>query len=190
SRIQDAISRVGLSGWEDVAVGKFSKGMKQRLGIADALLKSPSVLLLDEPTAGLDPGGSDEVLRLIRSLADGEGMAVLMSSHLLHQVEWVCDRVAVMDRGRVIAQGTLDQLVGRRYYVEMELDGDVNAAARALLPVGKVKVEDRRIVVEAGEDVRRKAVDAVLRAGAVPVEVRMRRAGLAEVYRNLLEAGS
>ena len=190
SRIQDAISRVGLSGWEDVAVGKFSKGMKQRLGIADALLKSPSVLLLDEPTAGLDPGGSDEVLRLIRSLADGEGMAVLMSSHLLHQVEWVCDRVAVMDRGRVIAQGTLDQLVGRRYYVEMELDGDVNAATRALLPVGKVSVDGRRVTVEANEDVRRKAVDAVLRAGAVPVEVRMRRAGLAEAYRNLLEAGS
>lgn len=190
SRVQEAIARVGLSGWEDVAVGKFSKGMKQRLGIADALLKSPSVLLLDEPTAGLDPSGSEEVLRLIRSLADEEGIAVLMSSHLLHQVEWICDRVAIMDRGRLIAQGTLDQLAGRKFYVELEVDGDVNAAVRALLPLGKVKVDGKRITVEASEDARRRAVEAVLRAGAVPVEVHVRRAGLAEAYRSLLGAGS
>lgn len=190
SRIDEAISRVGLSGWADVEVGKFSKGMKQRLGIADALLKSPSVLLLDEPTAGLDPGGSDDVLRLVRSLASEEGLAVLMSSHLLHQVEWICDRVAVMNEGRVIAQGTLDQLVGRKYYVEMELDGDIDAAVRSLLPVGKVAVDGRKVTVEAEGDVRRRAVDAALRSGAVPVEVRLRRAGLAEVYRSLLGAGS
>ncbi len=190
SRIEDVISRVGLSGWEDVEVGKFSRGMKQRLGIADALLKSPSVLLLDEPTAGLDPSGSDQFLKLIRSLADEEKLAVLMSSHLLHQVEWVCDRVAIMDRGRIVAQGTLDQLVGRKYYVEMELDGNVDAAVRSLLSVGKVSVDGRRVTIEAEEDVRRKAVEVALRAGAVPVEVKVRRAGLAEVYRNLLRAGS
>jgi len=189
SRIGEAISRVGLSGWADVEVGKFSKGMKQRLGIADALLKSPSVLLLDEPTAGLDPGGSEEMLRLIRSLADG-GMAVLMSSHLLHQVEWICDRVAVMDRGRIIAQGTLDQLAGRKYYIEMELEGNVDAAVRALLPVGRVSVSGRRVTIEVGEDARRRAVEAALRAGAIPLEVRLRRASLAEAYRSLLEAGS
>ncbi|MGC9116634.1 MAG: ABC transporter ATP-binding protein [Conexivisphaera sp.] len=190
SRIDEAISRVGLSGWTDVEVGKFSKGMKQRLGIADALLKSPSVLLLDEPTAGLDPNGSEEVLRLVRSLADEGGIAILMSSHLLHQAEWICDRVAVMDHGRIVAQGTLDQLAGRRYYVEMELEGDVNSAVRALLPLGKVRVEGSRVVVESEGDARRKAVEAALRAGAIPIEVRLRRASLAEAYRNLLGAGS
>jgi ABC-2 type transport system ATP-binding protein len=108
ARVADALERVGLSHAADKKVHAYSLGMKQRLGLANALLMRRELLVLDEPTNGLDPQGTREVRALIRSFAD-DGTTVFVSSHLLAEVEQVCSHVAVMSAGRLVAQGTLDE---------------------------------------------------------------------------------
>ncbi len=111
TRIDRLLDTVGLSDAADRPVATYSRGMRQRLGVADALVKAPAVLILDEPTTAIDPEGVAEMLDLIRGLAD-DGLTVLLSSHLLHQVQAVCDRVAIFVNGRVLACGPPRELAG------------------------------------------------------------------------------
>jgi ABC-2 type transport system ATP-binding protein len=113
ARIEQLLDEVGLLDARSQKAGTYSRGMKQRLGIADALLKDPEVLILDEPTTAIDPEGVAEILTMIRRLADERGVTVLLSSHLLHQVQAVCDRVAIFVRGKVVAQGAPNELASR-----------------------------------------------------------------------------
>ena len=108
--IATALETVGLTDRAGDRVSTFSKGMQQRLGLGAALLGEPELVFLDEPTSALDPVGRHDVRQIIRSLAS-RGTAVFLNSHLLSEVEQVCDRVAVVDHGRVIASGTMDQLL-------------------------------------------------------------------------------
>ncbi|MGZ4809156.1 MAG: ABC transporter ATP-binding protein [Thermoanaerobaculia bacterium] len=108
-RTDELLERVGIPQWRDVRVKKFSKGMTQRLGLACALIHSPQVLLLDEPTDGVDPVGRREIRDLLREEAKN-GTAVLLNSHLLSEIELTCDRVAVLRKGKVAAAGTIDEL--------------------------------------------------------------------------------
>ena len=110
ARIDELLEEVGLSAAADQPVGEYSRGMNQRLGLADALIKSPSILILDEPTTAIDPEGVAEILDLIRGLAVEDHVAVLLSSHLLNQVQAVCDRVAIFVAGKVVAQGRPHEL--------------------------------------------------------------------------------
>ncbi|HEY2829283.1 MAG TPA: ABC transporter ATP-binding protein, partial [Thermoanaerobaculia bacterium] len=110
SRTALLLDQVKLSQWADVRVKKFSKGMTQRLGLACSLVHSPDVLLLDEPTDGVDPVGRREIRDLLREEAKTRGTAVLLNSHLLSEIELTCDRVAVLRRGKVAAEGTVDEL--------------------------------------------------------------------------------
>jgi ABC-2 type transport system ATP-binding protein len=109
TRIDAALDRVGLSDRADDRVSKYSMGMRQRLGIAACLIADPELLILDEPMNGLDPAGMLELRELIRSLV-AEGRTVVLSSHLLDEVEKTCDAIAIVDRGKVVAQGPIDQL--------------------------------------------------------------------------------
>jgi ABC-2 type transport system ATP-binding protein len=111
-RIPELLERVRLAQWGDVRVKKFSKGMTQRLGLACALIHSPKLLLLDEPTDGVDPVGRREIRDLLRDEAKG-GTAVLLNSHLLSEIELTCDRVAMLRRGKVAAAGTVEELTRR-----------------------------------------------------------------------------
>lgn len=111
-RIDGALARVGLSGRADERVKSYSLGMRQRLGVARTLLADPELLILDEPSNGLDPGGVVEFRQLIRSFAEDEGRTVFLSSHQLSEVEKVCDRAAIIDRGRLLEHGTIDALAG------------------------------------------------------------------------------
>jgi ABC-2 type transport system ATP-binding protein len=111
-RIDEVLEKVGLSAAADRASGQYSTGMKQRLGIAIAILHQPELLILDEPTNGMDPAGMLEVRNMLRALADG-GMTIFLSSHLLHEVEQVCDEVAVLNRGKVVRQGKVSELLGK-----------------------------------------------------------------------------
>jgi len=130
-RIGEVLELVGMSDAARRKVGKFSTGMKQRIGIAMALLHRPRFVILDEPTNGLDPAGMREIRQLLRSLAEN-GTSVLLSSHLLNEVQQVCDRIAVLNRGRVVAQGRVDDLLNAQKPSVRLTVGDVSAAVRAL----------------------------------------------------------
>jgi len=112
-RSNDVLREVGLTEWKDKKIGKFSKGMKQRLAIGQALLHEPEILILDEPASGLDPRGMVEVRNIILNLKN-ERKTIFMSSHMLHEVQEVCDRVALMDRGKLILDGGVEE-VSRRF---------------------------------------------------------------------------
>ncbi|WP_340021577.1 ABC transporter ATP-binding protein [Paenibacillus sp. FSL K6-1096] len=118
SRIEGLLHKVGLEGCNK-RIGSFSRGMKQRLGIAQALLPEPKLLILDEPTSALDPVGRSEVLELIRSL--GGELTILLSSHNLYEVEQVCDRILMMDQGKVIADDLLVNIKSRSALNTLEL---------------------------------------------------------------------
>lgn len=113
-RIDFLLDEVGLAHAGDQPAGEYSRGMKQRLGLADALVKDPSILILDEPTTAIDPEGVAEILDQIRHLAVDEEVTVLLSSHLLNQVQAVCDRVAIFVTGSVVAQGTPHELAAQQ----------------------------------------------------------------------------
>ena len=113
ARIDDVLEQVGMADRADSRVDTYSRGMLQRLGIADALVKDPAVLILDEPTTAIDPLGVTEILQLLRTLVRDRNLAILLSSHLLAQVQSVCDRVGIFAKGRLIGVGTVEELAAR-----------------------------------------------------------------------------
>ena len=133
--IDEVLEQVGLTDRADDLVDTYSRGMLQRLGIADALVKDPDILILDEPTTAIDPLGVVEILVLLRRLVEERGLAVLLSSHLLNQVQSVCDRIGIFASGRLIGQGTIAQLAERfgegAAHVEVGFEFEHAADARA-----------------------------------------------------------
>ncbi len=109
-KAEQLLDRVGLSDAATKKTGKYSRGMRQRLGLADVLIKDPEVIILDEPTLGIDPKGVDELLELISQLSKEEGLTVLLSSHHLHQVQEICDRVGLFVQGKLLAEGNIHTL--------------------------------------------------------------------------------
>jgi ABC-2 type transport system ATP-binding protein len=153
-RIDEALDTVELSARAKDRVGGYSHGMRQRLGIAGALLRNPQLLLLDEPTTGLDPGGMRDMRVLVRRLAD-QGITVLLSSHLMGEVEDLCDRVAIVRTGRVVYEGSLPELLAStagRY--GLRTTDDVRAAALAAERPGiaDVRFADGGLTLSASED--------------------------------------
>ncbi len=163
-RIEDALDRVGLGGVDDRPVRAYSLGMRQRLGLAAAILRSPRLLVLDEPTNGLDPQGIGEIRTLIRDL-HASGTTVLLLSHQLVEVEQLCSRIGVLDRGRLVLQDDLDALCGPTGRIRLRTP-DV-ARARALLD-GQVEgvTADSLLVREADAS----ALNALLVREGVRVE--------------------
>ncbi len=165
--IERVLGTVGLSERARDRVGTFSKGMQQRLGLAVAMLGEPEIVFLDEPTSALDPVGRHDVRGVIRSLRE-RGTAVFLNSHLLSEVEQVCDRVAVVDHGRVIASGTLDELLGAGVAVRLRVTG-VDDLATVLAQWGEVTTDGVWTSVAGvdGEDVADIVADLVRRGGRV-----------------------
>ena len=112
------LERVGLGREIDKKTGKYSRGMRQRLGLADVLIKNPEVIILDEPTSGIDPAGVQEFISLIRQLRDERGLTVLFSSHHLDQVQQICDRVGLFSQGRLLADLSLNDLQQEEHGLE------------------------------------------------------------------------
>jgi ABC-2 type transport system ATP-binding protein len=137
-RIADALRRVGLAEFADNHVGTFSRGMRQRLGLAEILMKGAQIAILDEPTTGLDPHATAELLAMIRGFKT-EGVSVLLCSHLLERVQSVCDRVALFSGGRIALMGSVAELgcqvLGGGYVVDIEAD----AAAEVVAMQGRLK---------------------------------------------------
>ena len=145
AEISGALDTVGLTGHADAKVETFSKGMQQRLGLGVALLGDPALVVLDEPTSALDPVGRADTRDIIRGLRD-RGCAVFLNSHLLGEVEQVCDRVAVVSNGRVLATGSLDELLGTGG-VRIRLSGVTDVARAALARRGTVSEHDGWFIV-------------------------------------------
>jgi len=122
ARIVELLEQVRLTDAADHPADTYSRGMLQRLGVADALVKDPQILILDEPTTSIDPAGVAELLDLIQSLARDRGLAVLLSSHLLSQVEQLCDRVGIFSHGRLVAEGRVSELADRAGDPGLSLD--------------------------------------------------------------------
>jgi ABC-2 type transport system ATP-binding protein len=129
SRIDSLLEQVGMSERSRRRVGGYSTGMKQRLGLAAALLSDPDLVILDEPTNGLDPQGIQEMRVFIRELADKHGKTVFLSSHMLNEVEQVCDRVAIINNGQLVEQGSVSELLAREEQLRLEVDLPDQAAA-------------------------------------------------------------
>ena len=167
SAIDDSLELVGLAARADSRVGSYSKGMQQRLGLAVALVAEPDVVFLDEPTSALDPVGRRDVREVLRSL-HSRGATVFLNSHMLSEVEQVCDRVAVVDRGRVVASGSLTDLVGGPRRVRFALDAESMEIIEAAEAFGDVERAAGGVIVIAGLSSDRipDAVTALVAAGA------------------------
>ena len=182
-RIDGALDLVGLAARADERVKQYSLGMRQRLGVARALLGDPELLILDEPTNGLDPAGILEFRGLVRRLV-GEGRTVVLSSHLLDEVEKICDAVAIVDRGRVVWQGPIDAIHGDTRTVLVAVDDE--PAALALLDRHEVEVTADGLLVrlpaEAGSDVVADLNRRLVAAGVGVHRLELSRASLEERF--------
>ena len=164
-RAEEVIELVGLPGRGGERIRGYSKGMTQRIGLAQALMARPELVILDEPTSALDPLGRREVRDLIRGLK-AEGTTVFLNSHLLGEVEMVCDRVAIVDKGRVVRSGRLDDLVGALPELRLTVEPVDEALMRLLGRFGDARCDGAGVVLSV-DDVRLGAdvAEAVVRAG-------------------------
>ena len=190
AEVEAALHTVGLSERANDPVGTFSKGMQQRLGLGAALLGAPELVFLDEPTSALDPVGRTEVRQIIRAARD-RGVTVFLNSHLLSEVELVCDRVAVVNRGRVVASGTLDALLGEQAVILRV--SQLSSEGRARLgEFGSLKsdpADPERITIRPIEPARIPAlVTAIVHAGGQVHAVAQGRETLEERFLELLGA--
>ncbi len=193
-RIEEALDTVGLSDRAKDRVGAYSHGMRQRLGIAAALLRAPRLLLLDEPATGLDPGGMRDMRDLIHDLS-GQGMTVLLSSHLLGEVEDLCNRVAIVQRGGVAYQGSLADLrreAGGGYLLRTSDDELAHRVAAAQPGIGEVRAgAEGGVTFGAESDEAVGALSlALAEAGALIRELSPRHASLEDLFFRLTEDGA
>ena len=192
-RIDDALERVGLAAAAGKRYRNYSLGMRQRLGLAGALLRPRDLLVLDEPTNGLDPQGTREVRTLVRELA-AEGSTVFLSSHLLSEIEQVCSHVAVMSRGRLVTQGTLAELrdvAAPRLRVVVAGPQDVGVAAGVLERLGlpAPDVEAERLVTTIGDAPPEAVTRELVLAGVGVRELAVERPDLEDVFVSLTGEG-
>jgi ABC-2 type transport system ATP-binding protein len=188
ANLDRALSVAGLGDAVHRKVKTYSQGMKQRLGIARALLGEPEVLVLDEPTNGLDPGEMREVRALLQRVSDS-GVTVLLSSHLLGEVEQVCDQVVVMDRGRVIRTGTVSELTKASASAYLEVDDPSRAIAylATLAGVRSVEAEGTGIAVQLDGATRAQLVRALVEHG-VDVDTVTSRHRLEDAFLGLIDS--
>jgi len=189
-RIHDLLGRVGLADVADKEVGKYSRGMRQRLGIADVLVKQPKIVILDEPTLGIDPDGVKQMLEIIVQLSHDDKITVLLSSHLLHQVQQICNRVGIFVEGRMVAEGSIEMLGlqilgGDPIVVEAEVSGADDALIGALKKVpgvSGVDSVDGTLILHCFKDVRGEIAKCIVGTGKSLSSLRLRGHVLEEIY--------
>jgi ABC-2 type transport system ATP-binding protein len=184
--IPDLIAKVGLSGYDKLKIGRYSRGMVQRLGIAQSLLGDPELLILDEPTSGLDPSGRKEVRDLVLSLK-AAGKTIFLSSHLLSEVEQICDQAVIIDRGRVLRAGTMNTLLVTGDQVEIianTLPEDLEAVLREWGATIERNANDVRIVAASGR--KREIVERLWLAGCDVWRLNPVKGSLEDLYMKLV----
>jgi len=192
-RVDEVLDMVGLSDRANGYVGNLSKGMRQRVGLAQALLHRPEVLILDEPTIGLDPGQVVEVRELIREI--GKERTVLLSTHLLHEAQNICDRVLIINKGKIVAEDTTENLQARLVGAERvivrvrgEADKELATAIKEIKGVRGVELKDDGVVefeFSSGKDLRPEVAKQVIKSGYDLLELRALGMSLEEIFLEL-----
>lgn len=198
------LDRVGLSEQIHKKAGKYSRGMRQRLGLADALIKDPEVIILDEPTLGIDPAGIRDFLKLIAGLSREEGITVLFSSHHLHQVQQVCDRVGIFVDGKLLAEGKIDDLAGQLFSTgAFTVTAEINLSEKneTILShlqqtlgqtegVDKINFNGTEIVIECNKDITTSIARIIVNSGAGLTSLNKKKYGLDDIYQRYFEGGT
>jgi ABC-2 type transport system ATP-binding protein len=190
SKVMSTLELVGLPGAIDMKIGKFSKGMKQRFGLAQAIVHDPKVLIFDEPTAGIDPQGAEDYRNLVKELKS-KGKTVFMTSHILPEVEAVCDRIGIIVNGEMKICGKVDELVDqytRKQGFQLKLrvkeldEPRVRESLRPLAGVSNVVKNDGYYLINSSDDVSEDVSRAVCRANGVVTELEVYRPSLNEIF--------
>src|SRR5262245_27240341 len=180
--VERVASLVSLAHRLDQRVGTYSLGMRQRLGIAQAMLGNPRVLILDEPANGLDPAGIREIRELLRQLAHERQMSVFVSSHLLGEVELMCDRVAIIHHGRILKEGSVQELIAARREMELRVDDAGRAMAIARERGLTARAEDDKLFVPIEEDEAPPLVAALTAANVAVFHAQKRVQSLEQMF--------
>lgn len=190
-RIPRVLERVGLAGRGGERIRGYSKGMTQRIGLAQAIIHEPDLVLLDEPTSALDPVGRREVRDLIRSLR-ARGMTVFLNSHLLSEVEMVCDRVAIVDRGRVVRSGRLEDLLGGLPELRVTVDRIDQPLLELMARFGRVlDVQDATVALAVtGMEIAAHLSEALVRSGYCLYAMVPSHQSLEDLFVSLVESSS
>lgn len=192
ARVDALLARVGMTEAADRKVKTYSRGMRQRLGIADVLMKDPKIIVMDEPTLGIDPEGMRELIGLIRELSVKDGKTILISSHQLYQIQQICDRVGIFVKGRLVACGTLKELAAQLMqegHYELEVSAHpcdlmFTEKLRAIEGVRRVKrLNEESVKLEAVRDVRTEVLKKVLEGGYALERFVTSSSELDEIYR-------
>jgi ABC-2 type transport system ATP-binding protein len=196
-RAHDLLRRVGLAEHADKKAGTYSRGMRQRLGLADVLIKQPEVIILDEPTLGIDPEGVREFLILIRELSRDDGITVLLSSHHLHQVQQICDRVGLFVGGRMLAEGDIASLSRQLFAKEPVLiETRVSPGSEALKGklaeiegVTRVERSGDALLISCQSDLSAEIARVIVESGESLCHLAQKEYGLDEIYHRYFEGG-
>ncbi len=196
-RARDLLKKVGLKESGDKKAGKYSRGMRQRLGLADVLMKNPEVIILDEPTLGIDPEGVRELLALIKRLNSEEGITVLLSSHQLHQVQQICDRVGIFVNGKLLAAGNVESLAKQLFFDDSfvvyakadPVDSKLNEQLQYLDGVNRVVETEEQLEIYAETDISAAVARTIVEAGTDLYYIRKKNYGLDEIYHRYFEGG-
>jgi ABC-2 type transport system ATP-binding protein len=194
--IEQVLETVGLADKANQAVGKFSRGMKQRLGIADVLVKKPRLAFLDEPTAGLDPDGITQIIDLIGRLPQS-GTTVVFSSHRLYEVQRVCHSIGIMSKGKMVIQGSLDELSRKafaegRYRIEVETtesSPQLIEVIRKISGVRKVEVTDNLFQISADADLRSEIAKVIVQNDIPLIQMKIRDFSVDDIYMKYFHEG-
>ncbi|SFD78761.1 ABC transporter ATP-binding protein [Thermophagus xiamenensis] len=199
-KANELLEKIGLGKEKFKKTGKYSRGMRQRLGLADVLIKNPEVIILDEPTLGIDPTGVKAFLQLIVKLSREDGITVLFSSHLLHQVQQVCDRVGIFVEGKLLAQGNIKDLSAQLFSTNsfvvqggikpLKLNGSENTVPveklsdrlKAIPGVAQVSFDDQKFEIQAEQDVTHMVSQAIVQAGYGLTFLSKKEFGLDDIY--------
>ncbi len=202
AKVNVLLERVGLAADATKKTGAYSRGMRQRLGLADVLVKNPEVIILDEPTLGIDPSGVRDFLDLIVRLSREDGITVLFSSHHLHQVQQVCDRVGIFVKGKLLAEGDVPSLARQLFATEgftvalgieeaaSDKMSEVQQKLSAIEGVERVKTVDKHLELECTRDVASEAASAVVHGGAALSFLTKKEYGLDDIYYRYFEGGN
>ncbi|MBM7572402.1 ATP-binding cassette domain-containing protein [Aquibacillus albus] len=194
-RAMDLLYRVGLLDAANKKAGKYSRGMKQRLGLADVLMKDPEVIILDEPTLGIDPEGVRELLKLIKELNEQENITVLLSSHQLHQVQQICDRVGIFVKGKLLAEGNIESLAKQLFFEDtLVINVTAEPVSQALIEkINQINGVNRfenlgdSIEIYCDFDVTPTIANTIIQEGAKLYHITKKDYGLDEIYHRYFE---